>query len=464
MDPMTRPTDLCYEIADSIVGARYEKLGASAVEGAKKSTLDTLGVILAASGMEPAVRCVIDLVKESGGAAESSVLAFGGRVPAIMAAFANGAMAHCLDYDDQTPWGQHSASSLLPAVFAIAEKRGRVSGKEWITAVAVGQDLFNRLRRYVDWQKDWNFSTVIGVYCATAASGLLLRLSRDQLAHAFGIATMQSCGTAQVLHSVGSDLRAMYAGFPAKGAVMAALLAQRGMTGVPDVFEGKHGILDMYFGGRYDREKILEGLGAEYTGGLTLYKRWPAVGTAHSHMHATMCLVKEHNLQPSDIREIRAFVGDYHQIMCEPLEARRVPETLVDAKFSLPFLVAISAVHRDMRLADFTSAGLRNAEVLAMAQKVVPIKDETLDWKLELPAGRVEIVIHDGRTLQRTGNDVPGSATAPMNWDDIARKFEDCASVANLPGLASRVRTAQDMAHRLERIDDATELLRLLSP
>ena len=289
---MSTSPDLCYEIAESIVNARYDGLPLSAVEGAKKSILDTLGVILAASGMEPAVQGVVEFVRQTGGSPESSVLAFGDRVPAVMAAFANGAMAHCLDYDDQTPWGQHSASSLLPAVFAIAEKRGGASGKEMITAVAVGQDLFNRLRRHIDWRKDWNFSTVIGVYCATAASAFLLGLSREQIAHAFGIATMQSCGTAEVLHSVGSDLRAMYAGFPAKGAVMAALLAQRGVTGVPDVFEGKHGILEMYFGGRYDREKILEGLGTDYTGGLTLYKRWPAVGTAHSHIQATIELVK----------------------------------------------------------------------------------------------------------------------------------------------------------------------------
>ena len=459
---MSNAADLCYEIADSVVDARYERLPQSAVDGAKKSVFDTLGVILAAGGMEPAVRGVIELVKQAGGSAESSVLGFGSRVPAVMAAFANGAMAHCLDYDDQTPWGQHSGSSLLPAVFAIAERQGRVSGKDMITAVAIGQDLFNRLRLHIDWRKEWNLSTVIGVFSATAASGFLLGLSRDQVAHALGIASMQSCGTMEVTHGVGSDLRAMYAGFPAKGAVMAALLAEKGITGVPGVFEGKYGIMQVYFGNRYDRAKIVDGLGQQYTGGLTLYKRWPAVGTAHSHIHATMELVKEHDLQPEQIREIRAFVGDYHQIMCDPLDARRIPATLVDAKFSLPFLVAVAAVRRDMRLGEFTNAGLRDARVLATAQKVVPVKDETLDWKLELPPGRVEIVTSDGRTFQRTGNDVPGSATAPMSWEDISSKFDDCASVANAPRLPGDLAAVRDMARRLEQLDDATELLRLL--
>lgn len=458
---MSNTNDLCYDIADYILNTRYENLSPQAIDGAKKSILDTFGVCLAASGQEPAVRGMVEFVKESGGRAESSILAFGGRVPAIMAAFANGAMAHCLDYDDQTPWGQHSASSLLPAVYAVSERLGGVSGKQMITAVAAGQDLFNRMRSHVDWRKDWNFSTVMGVFCATAASGLLLGSDRDQIANSLGIASMQCCGTMEVIYSTGSDLRAMYAGFPAKGAVLAALLAQKGITGVPKVFEGQYGIMNMYFDGKYDREKITEGLGSDYIGGLTLYKRWPAVGTAHSHIHAMIELMKQNALSLDDVEEIRVHVGDYHQIMCDPIEKRRVPETLVDAKFSLPFLVAIAAVRQDMRLADFTEAALHDPDVLATAQKIIPIADPTLDWKLELPPGRVEILTRDGRKLEKVGTEIPGSPENPMSWDDIFRKFDDCAAAAVNPLSMDKVERAHDLAINMETVSDATELLRL---
>ena len=119
--PLPTPRDLVHDFADHAAGMTYEALPAEAREAAKKSVLDTLGVILAASGMEPAARGVIDILRESGGAPQSTVLAFGGKAPALMAALANGALAHCLDYDDQTPWGQHCASSIIPAVFALAE-------------------------------------------------------------------------------------------------------------------------------------------------------------------------------------------------------------------------------------------------------------------------------------------------------------------------------------------------------
>jgi len=460
---MSTSKDLSEVFARYAVSVRFEQLPAAAVDGAKKTILDTLGVILAGGGMEPAARGVIDLVMESGGRPESTVIGSHVRVPAVMAALANGAMAHCLDFDDQTPWGQHSASSLVPAVFAIAERRGGVSGQELITAVALGQDLFNRLRQHVDWRKEWMFSTVMGVFCATVASARLLALPCEQVAHALGIASMQSCGLAEVVNATGSDLRALYAGFPAKGAVLASLLAEKGVSGVPGLFEAKHGIMANYFGGRYDRDKIIEGLGEEFTGGLTLYKRWSAVGTSHSHIQAMIQIVRDHDLAPDDIRDIKVFVGDYHQLMCDPLEARRAPTTLVDAKFSLPFLVAVAAVHRDVRLSDFAPAALQNSQVLAMAQKVVPIEDRSLDWKLELPPGRVEVVTRDGRHIVATGTHVPGSVDAPLTWDDLRRKFDDCASVAAVPLSAECKAAAYAMVRALEDETDATQLVALCS-
>ena len=301
--------DVVSHLAHHAAGTSYDALPPPAVEAAKKSILDTLGVILAASGTEPAVRGVIDLVRETGGTPESTVLAFGDRVPALMAAFANGAMAHCLDFDDQTPWGQHSASSIVPAAFAVAERLGGVSGREMITAVAVGQDIFARLRRNVGWRKDWNLSTVLGVFAGAAATARLLGLTPQATAHALGVASMQSSGVMEVVAGTGSNLRALYAGFSAKGAVLAALLADKGVTGVDRLFEGEYGVFATYFAGKYDRDAILRDLGQEYQGATTLYKLWPSVGTSHSHIqchdrhrHRARPLSRGHRRDPRPCR------------------------------------------------------------------------------------------------------------------------------------------------------------------
>ena len=451
--------DLVHYIANLAVDTQYSQLPADAIDAAKKSILDTLGVSLAASGLEPAVNRVIDFVREHSGRPESSVLASNLMVPAGMAAFANGAMAHCLDYDDLTLWGHHAASSIIPAVFAVAERRGGVSGKEMIAAVAAGQDIFARLRCNVEWRKDWNISPVMGVFAAAAAASRILGLPREQIANALGIASMHSCGTMEVVQGI-SDLRGIYAGFSAKGAVTATLLAERGITGLNALFEGKYGFFNTYFDGKYDRANILEGLGEDYKGSATLYKRWPSVSTSHSHIHATIELLTKYDVSVEDIVEIRVHVGDWHDVMCRPLEARRAPKTALDAKFSLPFLVAIAAVRREISVADFTKEALTDPLVLAVAQTVVPVADKTLDWNLEIPPGRVEIITRDGRRLEKAGSHVPGSAEAPMTWDDIGRKFDDCATVAAVGLSSAQIESVKQMARRLESMDDAIELLR----
>ena len=455
--------DLSQEIARHITNTRYENLPKDAIEAAKKSILDTVGVILAGSGMEPAVRSVANIILEGGGRPQSSVLGLNGKVPAPMAAFANGVMAHSLDFDDQTPWGAHPGSSVIPAAIAIAQHLGGVSGRDLITAVAIGEDLFTRLRCNVRWQQDWNLSSVLGVYSATAAAGYLLKLTTEQQAHAFGIASMQSAGTMEVIFGIGSDLRGMYAGFTAQGAVLAALMAQGGITGIKDLFEGKAGIFNVYFGGVYDREKILENIGETYLGASMLYKAWPAVGNVHTYIHAAIELMREHDIKTEDIEQIYAYVGDFHMRMCTPLEIRKAPKTLVDAKFSLPFCVALTLARGDIRIHDFSSEALTDLRVLSLAEKVVPVEDSNFDWKVKIPDGRLEILMRDGRRLVRMGDNVPGSPEAPLDWDALTAKFRECAAVASTPIPSASIDAVVDMLQGMERLDDCSKLFQLLS-
>jgi 2-methylcitrate dehydratase PrpD len=460
-DPDTR--DLVHIFADHAANLRYDDLSPRARDAAKQSILDTLGVILAASGMEPAVQAVIEIVRETGGAPDCTLLAFDGKAPALMAAFANGALAHCLDYDDQTPWGQHCASSIIPACFALAERRGGVTGQELITAVAIGQDIFARLRCNVGWKKDWNLSTVLAVFAAAAAAARVAGLPAAKIAHAIGIASMQSSGIMEMIAGRGSDLRGMYAGFSAKGAVLAVMMAEKGVTGIDRMFEGQYGFFNSYFGGRYDRTAMLAGLGNDLLGAGTLYKRWPCVGTAHSHMKAAIDIVTEQNLSLAEIAEIRLHVGDYHDLMCQPLAERRAPATLADAKFSLPFLVSVAIARKGMSVTDFSEAGLRDPDVLEAGRKISLVSDPALDWTLELPAGRVEILANDGRSWMKTGTGVPGNADNPMGWEDVCAKFRECAKVAITPIAESKIARAIELARALEGVADAADLIRSLA-
>ena len=179
---MSMTQDLGLDLARYSIETRYEDLPQDAVDAAKKSILDLLGVTLAAREIEPVAGKILDYIQVAGGTPECTVPGLEERLPAAAAAFANGALTHCLDFDDLTPWGAHATSSILPAALAIAERKGGVSGRELITAVAIAQDMFARMRRNVDWTKDWNISTVFGVFAATAAAGRLLGCQRSRTA------------------------------------------------------------------------------------------------------------------------------------------------------------------------------------------------------------------------------------------------------------------------------------------
>ena len=118
--------DLVVHLGRAAAQATYEDLPTAAADAARNSVLDVLGVAMAASGMEPALAGPLDLLQQTGGRPEATIVSRPGRYPATAAAFANGAMAHCLDFDDLTPWGHHCSSSIVPAVLAVAERAGRV--------------------------------------------------------------------------------------------------------------------------------------------------------------------------------------------------------------------------------------------------------------------------------------------------------------------------------------------------
>jgi 2-methylcitrate dehydratase PrpD len=459
MTPMSSSTDLSILFAEAIANTRFDRLPAPAVDAAKKSVLDTLGVILAASGMEAVVHPLLELIKEFGGSPESSLFGVGGRVPAPAAALVNGAMAHCLDFDDRTPRGRHSGSSLVPAAIALAERRRDVSGRSFLAAVAAGQDLFMRLRCNVGDDETWNLSTVLGVLSATATASSVLGLDAARTANALAIASTQASGTMQLVHAA-SPLRATYAGFTAQSAVMSSLMAQRDMAGIEGALEGPAGLFTACFQGRYDREEMLEGLGTTYLGSDMGYKPWPVVGLAHPHIHAIIQLMKRHHLAAADVDLIRVYVSPSQHQICTPLDRRRAPQNAMEAKFSLPYGVALAAAHGGIAVSHFKPEALTDPTVLALASKVMPIEDT--GPQSQPAVGRVQLVTRDGRTFDQLGTDVPGSPQAPMTWDDIAHKFVGCAGVAALPLPAANAQRVVEMVARLDELDDVTELVQAL--
>ena len=275
MDEIIREKDVAYAFAKNIAETKFSDLPPESVSTAKKCIMDTLGVMVGATGMTPSLRAFVDLAKEMGGKAESTLIAFGGKVPAATAAFVNGAMVHCLDYDDVVyESGYHPSGAVVAAGLAVAERNRPIGGKEFITAVALGQDLGIRLALAIPAQRKppWHRTAVLGAFAGAATAAKLLRLDEERIVDSLGIALCQAAGPLEMRWGVGTDLGVLYVAFPSKTAVLSALLAEKGLAGVKSCFEGKAGFFNLYYEGKYDRQMLVSDLGRRFLGENTALK------------------------------------------------------------------------------------------------------------------------------------------------------------------------------------------------
>lgn len=461
--------DAAQFFAEAVASVRYEQLAADVVETTRRSILDTLGVTVAASGVESrGPDAIRELATEWGGAPESTVIAYGGRLPAYLSAFVFGALAHSLDYDDFAQAAvAHPSAPTLAAAFPIAERVGQVDGRTFIAAVAAGVDVVVRLGNALHRSpvtSGWLPATV-GVFGATAAAARLLALSPQQTADAFGLALHQASGTAQCAFGVGSSFRALRDGFNAKSAVLTALLAQKGVSGDRDAFEGEAGLFHQFFGGAYDRDVLLDGLGRTLTGAQVGYKPWPSCGYSHLFLTALEELIGAHNLRPDQVTRIVAVGGDdpeFHAQL-EPFEDRVRPRSPIDAKFSLPFQLGKMLTRRRLELRDFTTEGLNDTESEKSARKVTWRSDEALIGAAKFGPAIVEVETTDDRVLRARCDHALGHPDNPLSWERLTAKFRDAVdhAAAGIPdGAADRV---VRHVEGLEDLEDVSVLVRALS-
>ncbi len=461
-------------IARHAASLRYEDLPRPLVELIKQCVLDTLGVAIAATTLAPEAKIVADYVDDLGGRPTSTIWGFGRKAPAPWAVFANGSLGHMVDYDDVGAGG-HVSIVTIPAAFALAEQLGSVSGRDLITAIAVGTDIHTRLNsaiRIPDWtmSEGW-FPTQLFGYISGAATAARLRdADAGTMEHAFGIAFTQMSGSRQMAVGMATHLRSMQAGFSGQGAVLAADLACRGIVGSKDVLEGRYGLFNTYVRTKPDWDAVLRGLGREFPLlDLHGFKVWPACGYTRPTNTAIRQLREDHSIDPDEVEAITIVGGSgATRLLSEPLELKRRPQLSIDGKYSIPFTSAVMMVKGNVTLRDYTDEGLRDPAVLAMADKV-SYRD---DPSGELPVGghsalsrpSVEVRMKDGRVYTCRPDGVPGDPSHPVSSALLEAKFRDCVSFSMRKTAAENIDRAIMLIRDLENVSDAAEIVRLLTP
>ena len=446
-DDLSLSDTLCRHIANT----PYEALPEACREMTRRALLDGTGVIRAASGMSADAAPFLALAAgQAPGPAR--ILGTEMKVSAENAAFANGAMAHALDYEDAFDAApSHPNASMIPAALALAQEVG-ADGRTLLTALAIGCDLVCRLglslRRPME-AGGWYPPPIIGAYGAAAACARILGLDERRTRDALSLMLCQATMPGAIKHSRDTNIRAIREAFPAQAAIHCARLAAGGVTGFDAPIEGRDSFFDLYAGGEYDGEVMLDRLGEWFHGQMLSFKPWPSCRGTHAYIELAIRLIHEAGVPIGQIARIHAGIDKVTRMLIDPLPRKQAPAVAIDAKFSIPFTIALAAVRGHVTLDDFDAASLADPQVLAMAALVSPTEDDAPGW----PAGSggfLSVELKNGETLRGEFTTPLGSPERPLAREQLVAKFVDCAGRAQVP-LAPR--PARRLAERILAID-----------
>ncbi|WP_421951986.1 MmgE/PrpD family protein [Pelagibacterium sp.] len=395
---------------------------AHSLAAANVALADALAVMVAAA-QDGLVRPFIDHALALGAGGRSTIIGQQSKAHAPMAALANGAMAHALDFEDTFEAGMiHPNASLVPAILALAESE-RVDGKKVLSALAVGCDFACRLSQALDsdpGRRGWYYPPVLSGLGATLGVSHLLGLSVARSVDALGLFASQFMLGDELKRSPHSHLRAVREGLAARAAVEATLLAQRGVRAVEEPLDGESGVFRLLTGAA-PRSEIFEAVGRDFLGSEVSIKRWPSCRGTHPAIVLAERL-RGRGIGKDHVASVRVRATPPNDMLFVPRASKIAPQTAIDAKFSIPFVFAAAMDAGTVALGAFSTAQLQRPDLLALAAKVkmAELVDTTAfeaDFVVELK---------DGRSIAECVERVPEWRTGGLALGDLRSKIAGC--------------------------------------
>ncbi|MGF6961900.1 MmgE/PrpD family protein [Paraburkholderia youngii] len=425
-------------LADYCLQTTYDNLPSAVIAITKNQILDTVGAALGGTN-EPGAKEIREFTIDMAGKREAAIWGTSIQVPAQDAARVNAIMADALDYDDTYERSfMHPSVITIPAALAVTDMLANVSGRDLITATALGVDLACRLANSAQPGVDafivgWHNTSLYGYFASTFVAGKLMGLTRDQLVSALGIAFHQASGNSQA-HLDGALTKRMGAGFASYAGVMAARLSQQGVQGAKNILEGRRGFYYQFHGNKYSRDFLFEGLGSTFAATEVSFKPWPSCRGSHTAVDAALTMFAENKIEAPDVESITIYNGTGEYLLLDfPLGKKQNLTSVVDAQFSNPWVVACALVDHKVGFEHFTTAAIRRPDLLAMVKRINTVEDKSLARPGGGPgATRLDVSLKDGRTFTKTVAFAKGEPKNPMSPIEFRQKFLDCTKKAGM--------------------------------
>ena len=443
------------ELGRLIAGAEFSSLPPEVVEVAKTVILDGLGVTLAGS-MEPAARIVAEYTREMGGAPDCSVFGQGFKTSPVMAAFANGVAGHVLDYEVMWYPPTHATSPTLPCILALAEKH-QASGSDIIMALVTGFEVQGRIRVASAGVSPRGFHPpgLVGVMGSAAAGSVMLHLSPEQIRMALGLAASRA-GT--VSANTGTMTKSTHCGNAGRMGLEAALLAAKGFTANPDVFEHSTGYVAVLFGEGFDLPAVTRDFGNPYRmvdPGIAIKKHPSQYGT-HRGIDAALEIRRAHDIDPAKIRSVHIETPVMQYV------DRPSPSTGLDGKFSFQYTVASALWDGQITMDTFTEGMLHRPGLQALLAKTRLTMDPNISADFDQMWITVTVQTEDGAEHSVRCDRPRGIWGNPLTREERLAKVRQCAArVLSEAAIGEMIDTVEELELATSR--DVLDLVGLLA-
>jgi 2-methylcitrate dehydratase PrpD len=446
-------------LARHVVKTNFETLPPRVIELTKLFILDTLGTMMAGSAA-PGCKNIVNLVQGWGGKPESTIGVFGKAVPAHEAVLANTSMSHALDLDDlHDDAVVHTSCCQIPVGLAMGE-RGKKSGRDLITSVAIGIDLAGRLGVAIGPAMGFVRSGTCGIFGAAANAAKMLGLDEERTKHALGICLSQTAGTTQVVVD-GALVKRMQPAFAARSGILSALLAQAGITGPIGVMDGKYGFFELYKRGDTLYDRLTGRLGEFFEIENVSVKLYCGGRYIHGPAEATSEMAVKEGLTAKDVAKITLSLPKMcYDYVGRPFVLGENPQ--VSAQFSAAYAAAAGLVYHDFFIDQVQESAIMNPEVLDLAQKrtEIVIDKSVKDPAATLPVS-VEILTTDGRKFFKKVEVLRGMPANFVSSQAFVDKFRKTYKWAAKPIPEENAEKLIELTQKLENLDDVSVLMKL---
>lgn len=434
---------------------QFDSIPEPVVRRAEDLLLDWFGSALAGKIGRP-VQTIASFARQMGPAGgPSEILISRESSTPLFAAMVNAASSHFAEQDDVHNGSVfHPAAVVFPAALAVAQALGR-SGRELLEASVAGYEVGIRVGEFLGRSHYRIFHTTgtAGTVAAAAAVGRLLKLTPEQMLHAFGSAGTQAAGLWEFLRDA-ADSKQLHTAKAAADGLMAAYLAQEGYTGAQRILEGAQG-MGAGMSTDADPARLTDRLGERWALAETSFKFHASCRHTHPAADALLQVVTEHQLRPEQIARVTAHV---HQGAIDVLGPVTDPQTVHQAKFSMGTVLGLIAQFQNAGMKEFDEA-FNDIGIRAFRDKVGMELDEEIDTAY--PArwiGRVTVETVDGQRFEGRVDEPKGDPGNTLSREELEQK---ALRLAAFSGAASdeEMRAAFE---RLWQVAQAAQVGRLL--